>query len=348
MPCSAQRSRSSIVRERRKKKRKTKNTKKGYGGVAAAWRRRGAAHQIARRHVEAVGPRLTRTRQQRCAGRECAARRRGARRGAGSVTRKHALSFSLSGSVSHAASGADDRGEPNVVCVACVRGHSRLRAQRLCSCVWCHFEAQQQRRQSATMAVRARFENSSDIGVFLKLTSTYCISAYGGSEVRRPRRACCRRARSPRALWRRVCCTSLFVHFVCVGRCACAPCARRARRRCARGEFLRGELAFAAFSLRAHSRSTFARWSTTWATTFRWSTRRLPTAASSAAWSSATSTACSCPPPPTIRSCRCALLCRTSRPSASRRRCVSLYFLFFDTLSPNTGRRARAPASTLD
>jgi hypothetical protein len=34
------------------------------------------------------------------------------------------------------------------------------------------------------MAVRARFENSADVGVFLRLTNTYCLAAYGGSEVR--------------------------------------------------------------------------------------------------------------------------------------------------------------------
>lgn len=32
------------------------------------------------------------------------------------------------------------------------------------------------------MAVRAQFENSSDIGVFSKLTNTYCLLSYGGSE----------------------------------------------------------------------------------------------------------------------------------------------------------------------
>lgn len=33
------------------------------------------------------------------------------------------------------------------------------------------------------MAVRARFENTPDVGVFLKLTNTYCLAAFGGSEV---------------------------------------------------------------------------------------------------------------------------------------------------------------------
>jgi len=32
------------------------------------------------------------------------------------------------------------------------------------------------------MAVRAQFENSSDIGVFSKLTNSYCLLSYGGSE----------------------------------------------------------------------------------------------------------------------------------------------------------------------
>jgi len=32
------------------------------------------------------------------------------------------------------------------------------------------------------MAVRAQFENSSDIGVFSKLTNAYCLLSYGGSE----------------------------------------------------------------------------------------------------------------------------------------------------------------------
>jgi translation initiation factor 6 len=32
------------------------------------------------------------------------------------------------------------------------------------------------------MAVRAQFENSSEIGVFAKLTNAYCLVAYGGSE----------------------------------------------------------------------------------------------------------------------------------------------------------------------
>jgi len=32
------------------------------------------------------------------------------------------------------------------------------------------------------MAVRAQFENSSDIGVFSKLTNSYCLVSYGGSE----------------------------------------------------------------------------------------------------------------------------------------------------------------------
>jgi len=32
------------------------------------------------------------------------------------------------------------------------------------------------------MAVRAQFENSSDIGVFAKLTNAYCLLSYGGSE----------------------------------------------------------------------------------------------------------------------------------------------------------------------
>jgi hypothetical protein len=34
-----------------------------------------------------------------------------------------------------------------------------------------------------TMAVRAQFENSSEIGVFAKLTNAYCLAAYGGSET---------------------------------------------------------------------------------------------------------------------------------------------------------------------
>jgi hypothetical protein len=34
-----------------------------------------------------------------------------------------------------------------------------------------------------TVAVRARFENTPDVGVFLKLTNTYCLAAFGGSEV---------------------------------------------------------------------------------------------------------------------------------------------------------------------
>ncbi|CRL01685.1 CLUMA_CG014904, isoform A [Clunio marinus] len=33
------------------------------------------------------------------------------------------------------------------------------------------------------MALRAEFENSSDIGVFAKLTNTYCLTAIGGSEA---------------------------------------------------------------------------------------------------------------------------------------------------------------------
>jgi len=33
------------------------------------------------------------------------------------------------------------------------------------------------------MAVRAQFENSSEIGVFAKLTNAYCLAAYGGSET---------------------------------------------------------------------------------------------------------------------------------------------------------------------
>jgi translation initiation factor 6 len=32
------------------------------------------------------------------------------------------------------------------------------------------------------MAIRAQFENSSDIGVFTKLTNSYCLLAFGGSE----------------------------------------------------------------------------------------------------------------------------------------------------------------------
>jgi len=32
------------------------------------------------------------------------------------------------------------------------------------------------------MAIRAQFENSSEIGVFAKLTNSYCLLAYGGSE----------------------------------------------------------------------------------------------------------------------------------------------------------------------
>lgn len=32
------------------------------------------------------------------------------------------------------------------------------------------------------MAVRAQFENSNDIGVFSKLTNSYCLVAIGGSE----------------------------------------------------------------------------------------------------------------------------------------------------------------------
>lgn len=33
------------------------------------------------------------------------------------------------------------------------------------------------------MALRAQFENSDDVGVFSKLTNTYCLVAIGGSEV---------------------------------------------------------------------------------------------------------------------------------------------------------------------
>jgi len=33
------------------------------------------------------------------------------------------------------------------------------------------------------MAVRARFENSSEIGVFAKVTNAYCLASYGGSET---------------------------------------------------------------------------------------------------------------------------------------------------------------------
>ena len=32
------------------------------------------------------------------------------------------------------------------------------------------------------MATRVRFENSSEIGVFAKLTNTYCLVASGGAE----------------------------------------------------------------------------------------------------------------------------------------------------------------------
>jgi len=32
------------------------------------------------------------------------------------------------------------------------------------------------------MAVRAQFENSSEIGVFARLTNSYCLVAYGGSD----------------------------------------------------------------------------------------------------------------------------------------------------------------------
>jgi len=32
------------------------------------------------------------------------------------------------------------------------------------------------------MAVRAQFENSSEIGVFSKLTNKYCLVAYGGAD----------------------------------------------------------------------------------------------------------------------------------------------------------------------
>lgn len=32
------------------------------------------------------------------------------------------------------------------------------------------------------MAVRAQFENSSEIGVFARLTNAYCLVAYGGSD----------------------------------------------------------------------------------------------------------------------------------------------------------------------
>ena len=33
------------------------------------------------------------------------------------------------------------------------------------------------------MALRTEFENSSDIGVFAKLTNNYCLTAIGGSEA---------------------------------------------------------------------------------------------------------------------------------------------------------------------
>lgn len=32
------------------------------------------------------------------------------------------------------------------------------------------------------MAVRAQFENSNEIGVFARLTNSYCLVALGGSE----------------------------------------------------------------------------------------------------------------------------------------------------------------------
>jgi translation initiation factor 6 len=32
------------------------------------------------------------------------------------------------------------------------------------------------------MAVRAQFENSNEVGVFAKLTNTYCLTAMGGSQ----------------------------------------------------------------------------------------------------------------------------------------------------------------------
>jgi translation initiation factor 6 len=35
---------------------------------------------------------------------------------------------------------------------------------------------------SKKMAVRSQFENSSEVGVFARLTNTYCLVAYGGSD----------------------------------------------------------------------------------------------------------------------------------------------------------------------
>merc|ERR1712000_716401 len=39
-----------------------------------------------------------------------------------------------------------------------------------------------QQDNSKKMAVRSQFENSSEVGVFARLTNTYCLVAYGGSD----------------------------------------------------------------------------------------------------------------------------------------------------------------------